>query len=325
MMRALTSLLGSILVGTLVFAAARAAEPAWPTRPVHVIVPITPGSNIDIVARAVSGQLSQQFGQPFVVENRPGASATLGPTDVVHAPSDGYTILFHSAAFTIASAVMQHLPYDLPKDFAGVTAIANTPLLLVVPPGKYKSVKDLVAAAKAAKSELNYATVGNGSASHFVTERFSMLTGFKAQQIPFRGTVEGLTDLMTGRVDFFFVPATTAQGLVQAGKLTALATTGRTRMEALPNVPTFAEAGFPNFKFDMWVGMFVAAKTPKGIVDRLYQETRKAIQTPEVRKDLATVGGQPMPSMTPAQFDEYVHQDLAQDIAVAKSAGITEK
>lgn len=324
-MQALARVFAGILVGTLVFAVARAAEPTWPNRSVRVIVPITPGSNIDIVARAVSSQLSKQLGQPFVVENRPGASSTLGPADVVRAPSDGYTILFHSAAFTIASAVMQNLPYDLTRDFSGVTAIANTPLLLVVPPGKYKSVKALVAAAKAAKSELNYATVGNGSASHFVTERFAMLTGFKAQQIPFRGTVEGLTDLMTGRVSFFFVPATTAQGLVQAGKLTALATTGRTRMAALPDVPTFAEAGFPNFKFDMWVGMFVAAKTPKAIVDRLYQETKKAIDAPDVRKELATVGGQPMPSMTPDQFDEYVRHDLAQDISVAKSAGISVK
>lgn len=324
-MRAFARLFGSIVVGSLLFAAAQATQPTWPTRPVRVIVPITPGSNIDIVARAISSQLSTQLGQPFVVENRPGASATLGPTDVVHAPSDGYTILFHSAAFTIASAVLQNLPYNLTKDFSGVTAIANTPLLLVVPPGKYKSVKDLVAATTAAKGDLNYATVGNGSASHFVTERFSTLTGFKAQQIPFRGTVEGLTDLMTGRVAFFFAPATTAQGLVQAGKLTALATTGRTRMVALPNVPTFAEAGFPNFKFDMWVGMFVAAKTPQAIVNRLCQETNKAVQTPEVRKELARVGGQPMPSMTPAQFNEYVRQDLAQDITVAKSAGITEK
>jgi tripartite-type tricarboxylate transporter receptor subunit TctC len=289
---------------------------------VRVVVPITAGSNIDIVARAVANELSKQLGQPFVIENRPGAASTLGPAAVARAEPDGYTILFHSATFTIASAIMKTLPYEISKDFSGIMPIANTPLLLVAPPGKYKSVKDLVADAKAKNGAINYATVGHGSASHFVTERLGVDAGFKAQQIPFRGTVEGLTDTMTGRIDFFFVPATTAQALVQEGKLAGLATTGKIRIGTLPDVPTVAEAGIPQFDFDMWVGMFVPSKTPKAIVDKLYQETRKALQSPDVRDKLATIGGQPMPEMSPAQFDTYVRQELDRNIAVAKSAGI---
>jgi tripartite-type tricarboxylate transporter receptor subunit TctC len=315
-------LFAGMLMGLLSLVATQSSADTWPTKPVRVVVPISAGSNIDIVARAIANELTKQLGQPFVIENRPGAASTLGPAAVARSEADGYTILFHSAAFTVASAVMKNLPYEISRDFAGIMPIANTPLLLVAPPGKYKSVSDLIADAKAKNGAINYATVGYGSASHFVTERLSVDAGFKAQQIPFRGTVEGLTDTMTGRVDFFFVPATTAQSLVQEGKLSGLATTGRSRLNALPDVPTVAEAGIPQFDFDMWVGMFVPSRTPDSIIEKLHQETRKAIQTQDVRDKLATIGGQPMPAMSPTEFDAYVRRDLERNISVAKSAGI---
>jgi tripartite-type tricarboxylate transporter receptor subunit TctC len=322
-MKRYVRLFAGTLMGLLSLVATQSRAETWPTRPVHVIVPIAAGSNIDIVARIIANELAKQLGQPFIVENRPGAASTLGPATVARSEADGYTILFHSAAFTVASAITKNLPYEITRDFRGIMPIANTPLLLVVAPEKYKSVSDLIADAKAKNGTINYATVGYGSASHFVTERLGLIAGFKAQQIPFRGTVEGLTETMTGRVDFFFAPATTALSLVKEGRLSALATTGHTRLSDLPNVPTVAEAGIPQFDFDMWVGMFVLTKTPDSIIDKLYQETKKAIQTEGVRDKLTALGAQPMPPMSPSEFDAYVKRDLERDIFVARSAGIT--
>ena len=301
-----------------------AESPAeWPTRQVRVIVPIAAGSGIDIVARTVSQQLAKQLGRPFVIENRPGGATTTGAAAVASAASDGYTILFHSVAFTVTPSTVANLPYDVARDFAGIMPITNTPLLLVSPPGKFKSVGDLVARAKAEKGAMNYATPGYGAAAHFTSERFRLAAGFEAQQIPFRGTVEAVTEVVAGRVAFYFAPLTTVQSLIQEGRLDALATTSRSRISTLPNVPTTIEAGYPESDFDFWVGMFVPSKTPRDIVEKLYQETRKAAELPELRAQMAAIGGEPMEAMTPAEFDDYVRKEIARNAAIAKAAGIT--
>jgi tripartite-type tricarboxylate transporter receptor subunit TctC len=301
-----------------------AESPAeWPTRQVRVIVPIAAGSGIDIVARTVSQQLAKQLGRPFVIENRPGGATTTGAAAVASAAPDGYTILFHSVAFTVTPSTVANLPYDVARDFAGVMPITNTPLLLVSPPGRFKSVGDLVARAKADKGAMNYATPGYGAAAHFTSERFRLAAGFEAQQIPFRGTVEAVTEVVAGRVAFYFAPLTTVQSLIQEGRLDALATTSRSRISALPNVPTTIEAGYPESDFDFWVGMFVPSKTPRDIVEKLYQETRKAAELPELRAQMAAIGGEPMEAMTPAEFDDYVRKEIARNAAIAKAAGIT--
>jgi tripartite-type tricarboxylate transporter receptor subunit TctC len=297
----------------------------WPSRAVRAIVPIAAGSGIDIVARAVSQQLAKQLGRPFVVENRPGGATTTGAAAVASAAPDGYTILFHSVALTVTPSTMANLPYDVARDLAGVMPITNTPLLLVSPPGRFKSVADLVAKAKAEKGAMNYATPGYGAAAHFTTERFRLSAGFEAQQIPFRGTVEALTEVVAGRVAFYFAPLTTVQSLIQEGRLDALATTSRKRVSALPNVPTTTEAGYPDSDFDFWVGMFVPSKTPRDIVEKLYLETRKAAELPELRAQLAAIGGEPMEAMKPGEFDEYVRNEIARNKAIAKAAGITPK
>jgi tripartite-type tricarboxylate transporter receptor subunit TctC len=303
---------------------ALAESPAeWPTRQVRVIVPIAAGSGIDIVARPVSQQLAKQLGRPFVIENRPGGATTTGAAAVASAAPDGYTILFHSVAFTVTPSTVANLPYDVARDFAGVMPITNTPLLLVSPPGKFKSVGDLVARAKAEKGAMNYATPGYGAAAHFTSERFRLAAGFDAQQIPFRGTVEAVTEVVAGRVAFYFAPLTTVQSLIQEGRLDALATTSRKRISALPNVPTTIEAGYPDSDFDFWVGMFVPSKTPRDIVEKLYVETRKAAELPELRAQMAAIGGEPMEAMTPAEFDDYVRKEIARNAAIAKAAGVT--
>lgn len=301
-----------------------AESPAeWPTRQVRVIVPIAAGSGIDIVARTVSQQLAKQLGRPFVIENRPGGATTTGAAAVASAAPDGYTILFHSVAFTVTPSTVANLPYDVARDFAGVMPITNTPLLLVSPPGRFKSVGDLVARAKADKGAMNYATPGYGAAAHFTSERFRLAAGFEAQQIPFRGTVEAVTEVVAGRVAFYFAPLTTVQSLIQEGRLDALATTSRSRISALPNVPTTIEAGYPESDFDFWVGMFVPSKTPRDIVEKLYLETRKAAELPELRAQMAAIGGEPMEAMTPVEFDDYVRKEIARNAAIAKAAGIT--
>jgi tripartite-type tricarboxylate transporter receptor subunit TctC len=295
----------------------------WPSRQVRVIVPIAAGSGIDIVARTVSQQLAKQLGRPFVIENRPGGATTTGAAAVASAAPDGYTILFHSVAFTVTPSTVANLPYHVARDFAGVMPITNTPLLLVSPPGKFKSVGDLVARAKADKGAMNYATPGYGAAAHFTSERFRLAAGFEAQQIPFRGTVEAVTEVVAGRVAFYFAPLTTVQSLIQEGRLDALATTSRKRVSALPNVPTTIEAGYPDSDFDFWVGMFVPSKTPRDIVEKLYVETRKAAELPELRAQMAAIGGEPMEAMTPAEFDDYVRKEIARNAAIAKAARIT--
>jgi tripartite-type tricarboxylate transporter receptor subunit TctC len=318
--------LGLMLLSALLYAigSASAESPAeWPSRQVRAIVPIAAGSGIDIVARTVSQQLAKQLGRPFVIENRPGGATTTGAAAVAGAAPDGYTILFHSVAFTVTPSTVANLPYEVARDFAGVMPITNTPLLLVSPPGRFKSVGDLVARAKADKGAMNYATPGYGAAAHFTSERFRLAAGFEAQQIPFRGTVEAVTEVVAGRVAFYFAPLTTVQSLIQEGRLDALATTSRKRISALPNVPTTIEAGYPDSDFDFWVGMFVPSKTPRDIVEKLYAETRKAAELPELRAQMAAIGGEPMEAMTPVEFDDYVRKEIARNAAIAKAAGIT--
>jgi len=318
--------LGLMLLSALLCAigSASAESPTeWPSRQVRVIVPIAAGSGMDIVARTVSQQLAKQLGRPFVNENRPGGATTTGAAAVASATPDGYTILFHSVAFTVTPSTVANLSYDVARDFAGVMPITNTPLLLVSPPGKFKSVGDLVARAKADKGAMNYATPGYGAAAHFTSERFRLAAGFEAQQIPFRGTVEAVTEVVAGRVAFYFAPLTTVQSLIQEGRLDALATTSRKRVSALPNAPTTIEAGYPESDFDFWVGMFVPSKTPRDIVEKLYVEARKAAELPELRAQMAAIGGEPMEAMTPAEFDNYVRKEIARNAAIAKAAGIT--
>ncbi len=300
-----------------------AAAPAqsWPSKPVRVIVPVTPGSAIDIVARTISDQLSAQLGQPFVVENRTGAGGTIGAAAVAKADPDGLTILVHSTAVTIFPATFANLPFDTARDFTGVTPVVNVPLVLVVSPARHKSLKELVAAAKAKPGAINYATVGAGAAAHMTAERLRLSAGFEAQQIPFRGAPEAQTEVLAGRVDFFFSPVLAALPLVQSGELLGLAVSSSRRASALPNIPTTVEAGYPNSTYDFWIGFFLPAKTPRDIIDRLYQEIRKAKDKPEVQAKFKALGGEPM-DMTPAAFDALIRDSVAMNKELAKAAGI---
>jgi tripartite-type tricarboxylate transporter receptor subunit TctC len=294
---------------------------AWPTKPVRVIVPVTAGSAIDIIARTVSDQLAAQLSQTFVVENRTGAGGTIGAASVAKADPDGYTILVHSSAHVIAQSTFPNLPYDVARDFAGIAPVANVPLVLIVAPDNYISLADLVAKAKAKPGGINYATVGAGAAAHLTAERFRLSAGFEAQQIPFRGAPEAMTEVMTGRVDFFFSPTLPTLPLLRDGKLRALAVSSSKRAAGLPDVPTTLESGFKDSDYNFWIGMFVPARTPPDVVAKLHQETAKALQTPSVRDKLAAMGGEPM-TMTAAEFDRFITDEIAMNAALVKAAGI---
>lgn len=295
---------------------------SWPTKPIRVIVPYSPGSATDIIPRTIFAKVQEQLGQPIIVENRPGASSTIGTAAVAKAEPDGYTILVASSAYTIVPSTVANLPYDPLRDLSAVTPLANMANVLVISPAKgIKTVGEFVAAARAQHGSMNYVTIGEGSAAHLNSERFLRAAGTKAQQIPYKGSPAGLMDVMTGRVDFYFSPLLPALSLIRDGKLIALAVSSSERSPELPNVPTTNEAGFPNSEYNFWFGVFAPAKTPHAIIQRLYEEISKAQRDPDVRDKLAKLGAQLMP-MTPAQFDEYVRNEIEQNAALVKAIGI---
>jgi tripartite-type tricarboxylate transporter receptor subunit TctC len=241
---------------------------------------------------------------------------------VAKADPDGYTILSTSSAFTTVPATVLNLTYDAVKDFAPVIPLANMANVLVVSPQRgLKTVSDLVDYARKQNGAVNYVTIGTGSAAHLNSERFRLVAKFDAQPIPYKGSPEGLTDVMTGRVDFYFSPLLPALSLIRDGKLTVLAVSSTRRDPQLPDVPTTVEAGFPNSEYNFWFGVFAPAKTPREIVQRLYEETAKALRAPAVRDKLAKLGVQEMP-LDPAQFGDYVRKEIDDNALLVKAAGI---
>jgi tripartite-type tricarboxylate transporter receptor subunit TctC len=298
-----------------------AAAQTWPSKPIRIIVPFSAGSGTDIVARTVADQLSKQIGQTIVVENRVGAGGTLGVGAVAKSEPDGHTLLVHSTTHVVAASTYSNPGYDTARDFAGITALASLPNVLVVPPNKYKTVKDLVEAAKARPGMMNYASGGAGSAAHLNGERFRMATGIQLQHIPYKGGPEGLAAVMSGDCEFYFIPLPAARGLISGGRLAALAVSGTARASALPDVPTTVEAGFPDSEYNFWVGMYAPAATPRAVVDRLNAEVLKALQQPAVKEKLANVGGDPLP-MKPAEFDAFTRKEIDVNAALVKAANI---
>ena len=312
----------ALLLPLLAVAAVHVSAQDWPARPLRAIVPVGAGSSTDIVHRLVLEQLSAQLGQQVVVENRVGAGGTIGSAAVAKAAPDGYTLLAHGSAHTIAPALYRSLPYDPARDFAAVVPIGVSPAVLVVPPAKgRKTVNELVAAAKARPNGLDFSSVGIGSATHLSAERFVSSAGVQAVHIPFKGGAEAMTEVIAGRVDFFFGPVALVLPQIRDGKLVALAVNARTRSPALPDVPTLLEAGLRDAEYPIWFALFAPAGTPRQIVERLNRETLKALQAPKVREKLAGLGVGPMP-MTPEQFASYVEREVALNGALAQKAGL---
>jgi tripartite-type tricarboxylate transporter receptor subunit TctC len=297
-----------------------AGAQAWPSKPIRAVIPFTAGSTIDIVGRIVLDPLSQQLGQPIVVENRGGAGGSIGAGQVAKSDPDGYTILVHAAAHSAAPAAYPNLSYDVSRDFAGVALFGSVPNVTVISPAKgIKTLQELVAKAK--DGNMTFASAGVGSATHWAAERLRLAAGFKATHVPFRGGPEALTEVMTGRVDFMCIGISSGLPLVRDGKLLALAVNTPKRSVALPNVPTTLEAGYPNSEYVFWMGILAPAKTPRPIIDRLHAETMKALENPVVKQKFAPQGIEPMP-LKPAEFDELIKKEVAANIELVKAAGL---
>jgi tripartite-type tricarboxylate transporter receptor subunit TctC len=296
--------------------------PDWPVRPVLTISPFTAGSANDVVARLVLDQVGQQVGQALVVENRSGGGGIVGVASVVRAEPDGYTLLLSSASMSSAVVLHSALPYDALRDLVPIAMMGVQPSVLVAAPGKgFKTVAELVGAAKAKPGQLNFASAGIGSASHIAGERFRLAAGLQVQHIPYRGPVEALTDLMTGRVDFYFLPIAAALPLIKQGKVVALAVSTPARTQSLPYVPTIAEAGYPDAEYLFWGGISAPVKTPRAIVEKLNHEVNKALAVPAVEEKLQNLGVQPKP-MTPDQFAKFFADDVAATVKLGKDANI---
>jgi tripartite-type tricarboxylate transporter receptor subunit TctC len=291
MQRLTSCALGAML---LVWAGFTPAQ-TWPTKPVTIVVPFPAGGTTDVLARAVSSKLSTAIGQPVIVDNRPGAGATLGADQVAKATADGHTLLMGAVHHTVATHVYKNLRYSFEKDLAPITTVALVPNVLTVnATSPYKTVKDLVAAAKASPDKLAYGSNGNGTAQHMIGTQFQIETGAQILHVPYKGSAPLTTDLLGGQVDMSFDTITPVLPFIKEGKLRALAVTTAKRSSALPQLPTLQEAGVPNIAIGTWFGLLAPAATPRAVVTRLNSEIVKIIQSADFKKQMLDIGAEPV-------------------------------
>jgi tripartite-type tricarboxylate transporter receptor subunit TctC len=302
---------------------ARAAD-AWPSRPVRIVVPFTPGGSTDILGRAIARELQEALGQPFIVENKPGAGGSIGATEVARAAPDGYTLLMgHIGTLAINPSLYPALPYDPRTSFAPVALVARVPNVLVVNPSvPARSVAELIALAKAKPGSLRYASGGNGSAAHIAMEYFKLRTGTDIGHIPYRGTAPAVADVMGGQVEIIMtgVPAVIQQ--VKAGKLRALAVSSLKPVSSMPDLPTVAASGVPDFEAIQWYGVVAPARTPAAVIALLNAEINRALETPALRARLDAEGAEAAPG-TPGTFGALIATEIARWKPVIEQAHMT--
>jgi tripartite-type tricarboxylate transporter receptor subunit TctC len=290
---------------------AQTGAAAYPARAVHLIVPFAPGAFTDGSARLLAKELSEQTGQPFVVENKVGAAGAIGTESVAKAPADGYTLLITETSFAMTPALNPKLPYDPVRDLVPVSQYADATAVLMMRNGLgVSSVKELVDKARAAPGRLSYGSAGTGSSSHLPIEWFSSLADIRMLHVPFKGAAASIPELIAGRVDLVMSSVATGGPHIAAGKVGALAVTGKARSPALPNVPTFAEAGFPDYRMSYWFGLFAPSGTPREVVARLEREVARAMASPALRDAFARQGAVPVGSSS-AEFTRFVGNEIA--------------
>ena len=294
----------------------------WPTRPIRTISPFSAGNATDVTGRVVLDAVSRQMGQSFVIDNRPGAGGSVGAAVAARAEPDGYTLLLNSSSLSSQVVLHKTLPFDPVKDFAPVVMLGISPSVLVAAPSKgWKSVADLVAAAKAKPGNLNFASAGLGAASHMAAERLRLAAKIDVRHVPFRGPVEAFSEVISGRLDFYFLPIAPALPNIKSNRVVALAVSTPERAALLPDVPTVVEAGYPSAQYLFWCGLAFPRGTPRAIVDRLHGETRKALSEPGVQEKLAALGTEPRP-MSVEEFTRFVRDDVAATIKLAKDINL---
>jgi tripartite-type tricarboxylate transporter receptor subunit TctC len=319
-MRRLSLALAMLCAGLASPAWAQGAA-TWPTKPVKVVVPLTPGSATDVMARIVFDEVSKQIGQPIVIENRPGAGNSIGMNAVAKADPDGYTILANSSTHTVSPAVRASMPLDTTSDLSAIIPLGNMPVVIVFNPKKgYKKLSDFVDWAKANPGKANYSSAGAGNSSHLNGELFRIAAGFTAVHLPFKGAPEAMTEVIAGRSDFYFSPVVNALPLMKDGQLQALAVSNSSRASALPDIPTIAQAGY-DMEYNFWAGIFLPSKTPAAIKEKLHAEISKALQTPVVSEKLKNLGADPL-RLSPAEFDALVKKEIETNSKIARAANI---
>lgn len=311
----------AVSLGIALAAAGSSVAQTFPTKPVRLISGTSPGSATDTVARAIAERLQANLGQPVIVENRLGAGGLIATTSIAKGEPDGHTILIHAAAYTL-SILISPLQFDPQKDITPVAAVAVMPTTMVTAPSKgYKSVQELVAAAKAKPGTFNVTTAGVGSSTHMNAERFRFSAGIEVVHIHFKGTPEALTEVLTGRADYFFAPTFAAIPHLKEGRLVALAMGSQRRSKLLPDVPTTAELGYANSDYHFWIGGLVSGHTPRPLVERLHVELNKAVQSPDVQERFAKLGVEPL-TMGMQEFQSMIAKELEDNAKLIKAAGI---
>jgi tripartite-type tricarboxylate transporter receptor subunit TctC len=309
-----------VLVLSLV---AAAAAQTYPSRPVRIVIPLSPGGTTDVPGRIIAQKLSETLGQQFFVENRAGAGGTIGSDFVAKSKPDGYTLLLTASPFVIAPHVYKKMPYDALADFAPVVRIASGPYVLVVHPSLgVNSVKELIAAAKKEPGKIDFASSGNGSAQHLVSELFMYMAGIKLNHVPYKGSGPAQQDLMSGVIKVSFVGTPIAIPHMKSGRLKALGVSTAKRSPEMPDVPTVAEAGVPGYEALVWIGLLAPAGTPREIIVKLNRDIARLVRTDEVRKLIGPTGMEPDPD-TPEQFTAYVKADYDKWGKVVRDSGAT--
>jgi tripartite-type tricarboxylate transporter receptor subunit TctC len=311
----------SVALFALACMAASAAD--YPSKPIRWISPWPPGGANDVFSRDIGRKLSDAFGQPVIVDNRPGAAGTIGSDVAAKAPADGYTVVMGSSpTHAIAPSLYPQLPYDPVRDFTAVTLVGTVPNVLVVHPSlAAKNVKELIALAKASPGRLNFASAGNGTSQHLSGELFKTLAGVDMVHVPYKGTAPAMVDLIAGQVQLAFDNVTTIVPYIQAGKLRALAVTPAKRSAILPDVPTVAEAGVPGYEASVWFGVFAPAGTPQPVIARLHAEILKALNTADLRARMVAMGTD-ISGMGPAEFQAFVRKEVPKWAEVVRKANV---
>jgi tripartite-type tricarboxylate transporter receptor subunit TctC len=300
-----------------------ASAQAFPSKPIRIVVPFSPGGPTDLMARAIGKTMSTNMGQPVIVDNRPGGGGVIGMTEVQRQPADGYTLVFPSILAVTNPALMSNYPFDTLRDFQPLTVVGFIPHAVVVRPDfPAKNLQELVAMAKAKPDTLSYGSSGNGTSAHLGGALFASRAGIKVTHVPYRGAGPAVQDLMGGQIQFMFLDMSSALAQIKAGKLRALAVAPAKRFSGLPDVPTVAEQGYPGFDVHGWYGLLLKSGTPQPIVDQLYKEVKKALETKEVRDIFQAQGIEPG-GMPPAQYTALVRDDLALWQRTVKQLNIT--
>ncbi|MBX3661020.1 MAG: tripartite tricarboxylate transporter substrate binding protein [Burkholderiales bacterium] len=309
-------------IAALAICATQAFAADFPTKPVRFIVAFPPGSATDIVGRLYTQKWTEMWGQTVLADNRPGAGGSIAGAIAAKANPDGYTLLMHSSGHTVNPSLYAKLPYDTLKDFVDIGPLAQQPNVMVTHPGTaFKSVQDVINAAKAKPGTLNFASAGVGSGTHLNLEKLKLMAKIDLNHVPYKGSAEALGDVLGNRVDFYFAPISTAIPHVQSGKVRAIAVSTGKRSSNLPNVPTIAESGVPGFEFSLWFGIWAPTGVPQPIITKIANSIREAGNDPVLKGKLSALGNEPM-EMTPAQFAKFVRSEIETGAMVLKAAGI---